>query len=180
MQTSSDYIVLGLVVLLFFVRVPLEYTGTFLTLLLPAIAIVLMGRIVYMPALERIDSHSLSGTYRFRASYDDRSFAVSGDLDWFGDISGEGIVVPISQKGKSARHRCYVLISGTYSPVEDRTIYGATITMTPVMPDCPINHGKSETLRVKIVRRNPRSDLDLIQASSSNLKPKIILVDSTI
>ena len=147
MQASSDYIVLGFVVLLFFVCVTLEYTGihqrafrvsrTLLTLLLPAIAIVVMDRIVHMPALQKIDSHTLSwhvlsGTYRFRARFEDYSFVAFGDLDldWFGDISGEGVAVPISQKGKSARHRCDVLISGTYSPVED-PIYDAIITITP-------------------------------------------------
>jgi hypothetical protein len=112
MQTSNDYILLGVVLFLFFACVALEYTGlhqravrvsrALVTPLLFAPVIVLMGRIVHAPALEKMDARSLSGTYRFRASSKDHSVAASGDLDrdWFEDISREAVAIPISRGGK--------------------------------------------------------------------------------
>jgi hypothetical protein len=107
--------------------------------------------------------------YSFRASFKHPSFQMYGDLDfdWLGDISGEALAVFHERSGKAARD-CDLLISGDYSLAKDPGVYSATLTLTPVAADCPINHGKSETLRVNIFRRNDRGDLDLIETSSSD------------
>jgi hypothetical protein len=115
------------------------------------------------------NAYSLSGTYSFRASFKHPSFQMYGDLDfdWLGDISGAAVAVFHERSGKPARD-CDLLISGDYSLAKDPGLYSATLTFTPVAADCPINHGKGETLRVDIFRRNDHGDLDLIETSSSD------------
>src|ERR1700730_9392826 len=130
------------------------------------VILVTRGALTLMP--NNVNAYSLSGTYSFRASFKHRSFQVYGDLDfdWLGDVSGEAVVFH-ERSGEPARD-CDLLISGDYSLAKDPGVYSATLIFTPVAADCPIDHGKGETLRVNIFRRNDHGDLDLIETSSSD------------
>src|ERR1700687_2336338 len=134
---------------------------------LSVIGILMMTRGAVPLMLKNVNSYSVSGTYSFRASFKHPPFQVYGnlDFDWLGDVSGEVLAVSHERGGKAARD-CDLLIAGDYSFAKDSGGYDATLTFTPVSADCPINHGRDETLRVHIVRRNDRGDLDLIEIST--------------
>jgi hypothetical protein len=130
-------------------------------LALSALAIVVGASLVFIPTLKESGSYDLSGTYRFRGSFG-KSFTASGylDFDWLGDISGEALA---SNTHESKHESCDVMISGTYSPGEHRGVYNGTISITPIL--CPVNGGKSKSLRVRMIRRNDHGDLDLVSSS---------------
>jgi hypothetical protein len=114
--------------------------------------------------LKESRTYDLSGTYRFRGSLG-KSFTASGylDFDWLGDISGEAIA---SGMPGSKHERCDVMISGAYSTGDHPRVYNATISITPV--SCPINGGKSKTLKVRVIQRNQQGDLDFVSSSPHN------------
>jgi hypothetical protein len=133
----------------------------------PAVALMLatQGALPLMPS--SLNTYNLSGSYSFRASFEHPALQVYGDLDldWLGDISGEAVAV--SHEPDRPVRKCNLLISGDYTLASGSGDYVAKLTFTPVDPACPINHGKDRTLRAKIVRRNGRGDLDLIETSPS-------------
>jgi hypothetical protein len=133
-----------------------------LTLALGAVAIGLVASLVFIPTLKESGTYDLSGTYRFRGSFE-RSFTASGylDFDWLGDISGEAAA---NSTPGSNHEPCDIMISGTYSPGDHWGVYNATINITPV--SCPINDDKPKTLKVRITRRNEHGDLDLVSNSA--------------
>jgi hypothetical protein len=135
-----------------------------LTLALGAVAIGLVTSVVFIPTLKESGTYDLSGTYRFRGSFE-HSFTASGylDFDWLGDISEEAVA---SGTPRSKHEPCDIMISGTYSPGNHARVYNATINITPV--SCSVNGGKPKTLKVHIIRHNEHGDLDLVSSSPPN------------
>ena len=133
---------------------------------LPLVALVLatLGALPLMP--NSINTYNLSGSYSFHASFEHPALQAYGDLDfdWLGDISGEAVAV-FHEPGSRPVRKCNFLISGDYTLARGSGGYDAKLTFTPVDSTCPINNGKEKTLRAKIVRRNGRGDLDLIETS---------------
>jgi hypothetical protein len=133
---------------------------------LPLVALV-MAKHSALPLMpDNLNTYNLSGSYSFHASFGHPAVQAYGDLylDWLGDISGEGVAVSHERGGKTVR-KCNFLISGDYTLARGSGGYDAKLTFTPVDSTCPINNGKEKTLRAKIVRRNGRVDLDLIETS---------------
>ena len=117
-------------------------------------------------------ARELSGTYGFRAFLEGRhhSCAERGDLefDWLGDVSGQAVAAPAGQGAASTPGRCDVLISGTYSPTASPGFYKARVTLTPVNPDYPIDHGREQTLKLRIFPRGGRDEFKLLARAHSH------------
>jgi hypothetical protein len=133
---------------------------------LPLVALVMAthGALPLMP--DNLHTYNLSGSYSFHASFGHPAVQAYGDLylDWLGDISGEAVAV-FHEPGSRPVRKCNFLISSDYTLARGSGGYDAKLTFTPVDSTCPINNGKEKTLRAKIVRRNGRGDLDLIETS---------------
>jgi hypothetical protein len=118
------------------------------------------------------DAPGLSGTYSFRALVKGRrhSCAERGHLefDWLGDVSGQALAVPGKRGVASTPGRCDVLISGTYSPAAKPGAYKAEVTLTPLSPDYPIDHGKGQTLALRIVPRGGHGNFELLAFAHSH------------
>lgn len=114
----------------------------------------------------------LSGTYSFHALFEGRhhSCAERGvlEFDWLGDVSGQAISRPARRSAAPAPGRCDVLISGTYSPAANPGSYKARVTLTPVNPDYPIDHGRDQTVKLSIFPRGGRGDFELLARARSD------------
>jgi hypothetical protein len=84
-----------------------------------------------------------------------------------GDVSGQALARPGKQGAASTSRRCQVLISGTYSPTANPESYKATVTLTPVNPDYPIDHGRDQTLKLRIFRHGKRGNFELLARAHS-------------
>jgi hypothetical protein len=82
----------------------------------------------------------LSGRYLFSGSLGNlpgQHDSISGslNLDWLGDISGQGWVRRIGG-GISSEASCRILMEGTYKPTKDPLVMAGTITFIPIYGDC--------------------------------------------
>lgn len=141
--------------------------------LVASLVIVLAAASARASEAGKIDAPRLSGTYSFRALVRGRhhSCAEHGDLefDWLGDVSGQAMARPGAHRAGDAT-RCNLLISGTYSSTAKRGVYTAEVTLMPLSPNFPIDDGREETLKMKIVPRDRRGDLDLLASARSRQK----------
>lgn len=118
------------------------------------------------------DARGLSGTYSFRALLKGRHHSCTErgvlEFDWLGDVSGQAVSTPAKRGAAPTPGRCDVLISGTYSPTANPGSYKARVTLTPVNPDYPIDHGRDQTLKLRILPRGGRGDFELLARALSH------------
>lgn len=127
-------------------------------------------------AFQESDARGLSGSYSFRALIKGRrhSCAERGHLefDWLGDVSGQAVAAPAKRGAASTPGRCDVLISGTYAATANPGFFKARVTLTPVNPDYPIDHGKEQTLKLRIFPHGGRGDFELL--ASAHSRPALV------
>jgi hypothetical protein len=122
-------------------------------------------------ATQSLTPTRLSGRYLFSGSlgnlpgqYD--SISGSLNLDWLGDISGQGLARRIG-RGVSSEASCRILMEGTYKPTKDPLVMAGTITLIPIYGDCSGELGKQHSWTIRIEPGAKSGSLNLNQISAS-------------
>jgi hypothetical protein len=122
-------------------------------------------------ATQSLTPTTLSGPYAFSGSLGNipgqyESISGSLNLDWLGDISGQGWARRIG-RGVSSEASCRILMEGTYKPTKDPLVMAGTITLIPIYGDCGGELGKQHSWMISIEPGAKSGALDLSQILAS-------------